>query len=113
MIHRYTGFGLVLLLVLTSQAMAVARGAPSPRGQIELCTGTGPVMVYVDDDGAPVGAPHICPDYALNLLAFVAPPDCAPQSVRPVPRRVRALPDARCSAQLRFGRLARGPPRPV
>ncbi|WP_424984439.1 hypothetical protein [Microbulbifer sp. S227A] len=48
--------------------MAIARAAPGPAGQIELCTGSGPIMVYVDEAGAPVGPPHLCPDFALSLL---------------------------------------------
>lgn len=65
-------------MVLTSHSMAAARGAAGVAGQIELCTGTGPITVYVDDKGAPIGPPHICPDFALHFLAFVAPPDIAP-----------------------------------
>ena len=38
-----------------------------------ICTGSGPLMVYVDADGNPVQAPHICPDCVLNLLAAIAP----------------------------------------
>jgi hypothetical protein len=59
---------LVLILALTSQSMAVARGANAATGQIVLCTGAGPVAVYVDATGAPTRTPRICPDSALNIL---------------------------------------------
>ncbi|MDK3017523.1 hypothetical protein [Pseudodonghicola flavimaris] len=65
-------------MALTSHSMAVARGNAGVAGQIVLCTGTGPVTVYVDENGAPTGPPHICPDFALHFLAFVAVPDIAP-----------------------------------
>jgi len=59
---------MALMLTLTGQSMAVARGMPSPSGAMVLCTGTGPITVLVDENGAPVGAPHICPDCALSLF---------------------------------------------
>ncbi len=58
---------LALVLTLTSQSMAVARGASAATGQMVLCTGTGPVAVYLDAKGQPTSAPHICPDAALNI----------------------------------------------
>ncbi len=66
---------LALMLVLTSQSMAVARGAAAATGQMVLCTGAGPVAIYTDAEGKPTAAPHICPDAALNILAGVALPD--------------------------------------
>ncbi|MGB2203492.1 MAG: hypothetical protein ACPH5G_19335 [Pseudooceanicola atlanticus] len=59
---------LSLLLLATAQAAAVAHAAPGPAGQMELCTGTGPVMVYVDENGTPTGPPVYCPDFALSLI---------------------------------------------
>jgi hypothetical protein len=58
---------LALVLGLTSQSMAVARGASAATGQMVLCTGAGPVAVYLDAKGQPTSAPHICPDSALNI----------------------------------------------
>ena len=63
---------LACVLALTSQSMAVARGASAATGQMVLCTGTGPVAVYLDAKGRPTSAPHICPDSALNI-AFEQP----------------------------------------
>ncbi|WP_294613393.1 hypothetical protein [uncultured Roseovarius sp.] len=65
--------GLCLLMALTSQTMAVARGAASPVGTMVLCTGTGPVTVMVDANGQPTGTAHICPDCALGLFHALAP----------------------------------------
>ena len=66
-INRSTGLIIGLLLVLTSQSMAAARGATDPTGKMVICTGTGPIVVYVDDSGTPVGPPQYCPDCALVL----------------------------------------------
>ncbi len=66
---------LCCLLVLTGQALAIARGAPLPMGQVELCTGTGPVMVSIGADGAPISPPHYCPEGVLSLLQAVALPE--------------------------------------
>lgn len=59
---------LAFVLGLTSQSMAAARGASAATGQMVLCTGTGPVAIYLDAEGQPTSAPHICPDAALNVL---------------------------------------------
>lgn len=48
--------------------MAAARGANDATGQMVLCTGTGPVVVYMDESGVPTQAPHFCPDCTLAAL---------------------------------------------
>ena len=63
---------LALMLAMTSQSMAVARGDSAATGQMVLCTGVGPVAVYTDPAGQPTNAPHICPDSALNVI-FLGP----------------------------------------
>jgi len=73
-LRPYLALCLALLLTLTSQTMAIARGTPAPVGQAILCTGTGPVTVLVDAEGAPTGQVHICLDCALSILAGVTPP---------------------------------------
>lgn len=69
-LRSYLAIVLALMLTLTGQSMAVARGMPNAEGEIVLCTGTGPISVLVDKDGQPVGPPHICPDCALSIFAF-------------------------------------------
>ncbi|MBU2891171.1 DUF2946 family protein [Celeribacter halophilus] len=62
-----------LLLVVTSQSMAVARGTMrDATGAVVICTGTGPLTVLTDADGQPVGPAHICPDCALSVIAGLA-----------------------------------------
>ncbi|WP_170384830.1 hypothetical protein [Ruegeria atlantica] len=82
---------LSLLVVLTGQGVASSRGIDSAVGQMVLCTGTGPVVVYMDAEGQPTKPPHYCPDYALSLLGAIAlsepalPP--APNRALPAPLR--------------------------
>ena len=102
---------LALLLGLTAQAMAAARGAPGSSGRIEICTGIGPVMVAVDAEGQPVGPPHLCPDWAPSLLAALAVPDVAPLPVAAGPGAVLAVRDALSSDAARpVAATARAPP---
>lgn len=63
---------LILVMTLTSQAAALARGQTQIAGQIVLCTGQEVVMVSVDHQGQPIERMHYCPDMALSLLHAVA-----------------------------------------
>ncbi|MEN8893921.1 hypothetical protein [Planktotalea arctica] len=65
---HFLGALLVALIALTAQSAALARTMPDAAGQIVLCTGNGPLMVYVDEEGQPTEPPHLCPDYALSLI---------------------------------------------
>jgi len=109
-LSRYLGFALILALIVSAQSMAVARGATSPAGQIVLCTGHGPVTVFVDEDGQPVDAPHICPDCLTNALASVLPP--VGLMVAPVSGGARTIQDTDRAVVLRPDRQrrARSPP---
>lgn len=69
---------LSLVLLVTSHSAAVARGAPHAVDQMVICSGTTVVVVYVDAEGQPITAPHLCPDCALHLLATVSPPGAVP-----------------------------------
>lgn len=71
--HRQIAILLVAVLVLTGHSMAIARGMQTNAGLMELCTGTGPVMIAIDADGNPTGHSHICPEFSLSLLDAVAP----------------------------------------
>ncbi|WP_152541043.1 hypothetical protein [Sulfitobacter noctilucae] len=88
MLRSFLSLTLALLLALTSQAMAVTRGASAATGQMVLCIGSGSVTVYTDAEGAPTAAPHICPDCAFGdglNTRFV--PAAVPQTLRPVSHR--------------------------
>ena len=66
---------LALLIAVTSQQMAMARGmTKDASGQVILCTGQGPTVVTLDAQGNPMGPVHICPDCALTVMAFADAP---------------------------------------
>lgn len=65
---------LCVLLALTAQGGVAGQGASVATGQMVICTGTGTLTVYVDAQGQPTAAPHICPDCVLVFnLASAAP----------------------------------------
>lgn len=75
MIRTLTSAVLLLAMVLTSAAMAVARSSQDvASGTMVLCTGTGPISVQVDADGQPIGPVHFCPDCALAFFATTPDP---------------------------------------
>lgn len=83
---RILSLTLALLIAVTSQQMAMARGMmKDASGQVVLCTGSGPVTITLDAQGDPLngtgGPVHICPDCALTMMAFV---DAAPVASSPV-----------------------------
>jgi len=104
------GLSLALLVAFTSVSLAVARAQPRPVGEIVICTGLGLQTIAVDEEGRPVGRPHVCPDGVAALLALVevTAPD---EAARPI-RRVALWQEG---ADLREGRAvlrarARAPP---
>lgn len=66
---------LCLIMVMTSQAMAVARHATTATGQMVICVGANAQIIYTDAKGAPTAAPHFCPDCALHATVTSAPLD--------------------------------------
>lgn len=66
------GLLLALVLSVTAQSMAVARGGAPSTGVMVLCIAGTVQRVLVDDSGAPAAPRHICPDCALSLLLAVA-----------------------------------------
>ncbi|WP_254436197.1 hypothetical protein [Ruegeria arenilitoris] len=90
-LNRFLPLALSLLVILTGQGVAASRGMDRAVGQMVLCTGSGPVVVYMDAEGQPAHPPHFCPDYALTLLGAIAVsgPELpvVPEAGRPAPLR--------------------------
>ncbi|MCL6283422.1 hypothetical protein M3P21_07730 [Ruegeria sp. 2012CJ41-6] len=103
-------FVISALLALTGQGLAMSRGVSASVGQMVICTGTGPVMVYVDEDGQPTRPPHYCPDHALSLLGALGLTEMAPgvDSV-PASDRLRISKALEVQSRMRTT-LARAPP---
>lgn len=70
------------LLLLTAQITVASQLRVDKAGQMVICTGIGPVTVYVDDEGQPTGPPHICPDCLQALLGHL--PTQTPEAARRV-----------------------------
>lgn len=101
---------LVCVLVLTGHSMAIARGTPMSTEQIELCTGSGPVMVLVDAEGKPTGASHICPKFSLSLLNAVAIPEVVLRRAEGRNERIVVPDEVRLRVIRMVSTVARGPP---
>ncbi|UWQ92788.1 hypothetical protein QEZ52_08660 [Aliisedimentitalea scapharcae] len=65
---------LTLSLVATGHSAASMRTMSDATGQMVICTGTGPEIVYVDAEGQPTSPPHICPECVQNLMVSAEPP---------------------------------------
>ena len=66
---------LALLLGLTSQSLATARGQTRAGEAVVICSGDSFVTIELDAQGNPVGPAHLCPDM---VLAFFAAMDLPP-----------------------------------
>ena len=107
---------LVLLMLLTSVALGMARGQLRIGSEIVLCTGSAVVVIArpgTPGDPGPVGHAHYCPDMATALMAALDLPPIEPQ--RPAgPPQGAVLVEFRVSAMVdRPVPQARGPPPPV
>ncbi|MEM8653413.1 MAG: hypothetical protein AAGF36_01610 [Pseudomonadota bacterium] len=76
------------MLVVTSHSAAMARGSSHAVDQMVICSGTTVTVVYVDAEGQPIDAPHLCPDCALHLLAALVPAATQPVPVTGAPEMV-------------------------
>ena len=77
---------LALVLALTSQNMAVAKGANAAVDHVVICSGAGVSVIFVDANGDPTEAPHLCPDCLISV------PLAAPSGLPGLPGVVRTAP---------------------
>ncbi|EBA15489.1 hypothetical protein RSK20926_14766 [Roseobacter sp. SK209-2-6] len=77
-LRTYLALVLALVMTLTGHAAASMQvGGQAAVGQMVLCTGSGPVVVYTDSDGQPTPPPHHCPDCVLSVLEVTRSGDVA------------------------------------
>ncbi len=74
LLRSLTSLTLILCLLVTSGAMAVARGNTEIGSLVVICHGTGYATIEVGADGQPIDRTVICPDCTLTLLPDVAVP---------------------------------------
>lgn len=104
---------MAVILALTGQTMAVARGATGPAGSMVLCTGTGPITVLVDEQGQPIGPRHICPDCSLSLFSSLGPAQTLPARPGRWQAVAFAIPPRHSTGQITPHAQARAPPFPT
>lgn len=101
---------LVLVVILTSQQLALARGQALAAGEMVLCVGGGMMTVAVDAQGRPVGPAHVCPDGVMSFVGTALPAMILPQTgtvtVADLPQGAAQNMAAALVAQP----IARGPP---
>ncbi|MCB4455318.1 DUF2946 family protein [Leisingera sp. McT4-56] len=73
-LRLYLGLFLAFAVALTAHSAAARQGERDAAGQMVICTGTGPVTVYVDSEGQPAKPPHHCPDCVMHVLDAVVQP---------------------------------------
>ncbi|HCP80938.1 MAG TPA: hypothetical protein DIT67_04870 [Octadecabacter sp.] len=104
-------FVLALLIAVTSQQMAMARGmARDASGQVILCTGQGVQTVTLDAQGEPMGPVHICPDCALTLMGVTDTSIAADSAVIYIQTLAQTPVTALQIPVIPTGTQARGPP---
>lgn len=104
------GLCLALLVTVTSQQLAIARGQPHAAGQVELCVGSEVIVISVDENGNPTGPAHICPDVAIAFLVPVALPDLDLAPVVHISKALFVAQTAQQSSLVHIDAQARGPP---
>ena len=101
---------LILVLGVTSFSLAVARGQASPVTTMVICSGFGTQVIALDENGDPIGDPHICPDGVAVFADASAPVPVADVLWRADGEVIAVR--RRADAQGRAGvpAVARGPP---
>ncbi len=104
-------FCLSLSMAAFGLSVAKAQGAAPAAGMSVICSGDMVMTVFVDADGQPTTAPHLCPDCAMAAASGLVP---APAGVSAMERASEhhILPAITAPVTLRRARVpqARGPP---
>lgn len=111
MVRSLSALILALVVAVTSQGMALARGQSMAVGEAVICAAGGLVAIAVDAQGRPTGPPHVCPDATLHATgapvgaALAVRPDTRLHAVEPAAAPTPDLPRAALGPM-----SARGPP---
>lgn len=108
--RSYLALFLVLAVTLTAHSAGALQGMRDATGQIVICSGSAPLVIYVDNDGQPARAPHDCPECIMLGMDALAPSQ-QPQHVAPEPlRRVDQPEQLRVHSRMPLRASARSPP---
>ena len=101
---------LILMLALTSQGLAAARGQPRAVSELVICAGAAVITLSVDRDGKPVTRSDFCPDMAPQLLAAASLDAPPPLLRKEASRAVLFQPVTRIAGRDAPSAQARDPP---
>jgi len=108
--RSYLTLFLALAVTLTAHSAGALQGMRDATGQIVICSGSGPQVIYVDSDGQPARVPHDCPDCITPGMDALAPSQ-RPQHVSPEPmRRVDQPKQIGVHSRMPLRASARSPP---
>lgn len=112
-VRAYLAVFLALTVLLTAHSAAAMRAARDATGQLVLCTSSGPVSVYVDAEGQPTDAPHVCPECLIHVFSMVVPDQAQVYFDAGAAAFTPASTDLLAVGQVAISPSARGPPEPV
>lgn len=110
LIRSYLTLFLVFAITLTAHSAGAAAGMRDAAGQMVICSGSGPVVIYVDADGQPTRAPHDCPDCISAALDVVLPVQHAEHATPEPMRRGEFFVAIRLQSRMPLQAGARSPP---
>mgnify|MGYP000008375647 CR=1 FL=1 len=108
--RSYLTLILVLAVTLTAHSAGAMRGMRDATGQMVICSGTGPVVIYVDADGQPARAPGNCPDCIMLAMDLSVAPEQMPMAMPRPKGRVQQSTQVRLSSRMVLQARARAPP---
>ena len=108
--RSYLTLFLVLAVTLTAHSAGAMRGMRDATGQMVICSGTGPVVIYVDADGQPARAPGNCPDCITLSMDALAPPLPVQLALREPQGKAQLLTPEHIQSRMPLRACARAPP---
>lgn len=79
MLRRIASFLLILMLLVSGQSFAAARGQVMQGDQVVLCIGGAVVVTVIPGEEGDSRHAHLCPDMVLSLLAGLSVDAVLPQ----------------------------------
>lgn len=109
-LQSFAKISLALILVVTAQAAAFARGQAPAEDRAVICAGSTTITVYLDAEGQPTAAPELCADAAQALFAAHMGEPAAVTATRGVHRDAPIWHAVHVAKRALPGSTARGPP---
>ena len=108
--RSYLTLILVLAVTLTAHSAGAMRGMRDAAGQVVICSGTGPVVIYVDADGQPARTPGNCPDCIMLGMDLSVAPEQMPMAMPRPKGRTQVPAQVPNQSRMILNACARAPP---